>query len=115
MRYGYYVPKGKATNDRGFMTEVTLVTPLTAGANKLSGAGDSSSMHRVVLFDRLAEIAYEYLRQESEIFVEGELHTEEWEKYGLKQCRSYVIADELQIIKTFDLADEDDSSCVFPF
>ena len=55
--------------------------------------------HRVVLFDRLAEIAQEYLKKGSQIYVEGKLQTRSWEDdKGEKKYTTEVIARELTML-----------------
>ena len=50
--------------------------------------------HRVVIFGRLAEIAEQYLKKGSKIFVEGKLQTRDWEdKDGNKRYTTEVVAD----------------------
>ena len=55
--------------------------------------------HRVVLFNRLAEIAQEYLKKGSQIYVEGKLQTRSWEDdKGEKKYTTEVIARELTML-----------------
>ncbi len=55
--------------------------------------------HRVVVFGRLAEIAGEYLKKGSKIFVEGKLQTRDWEdSEGKKRYTTEVIAREMTML-----------------
>ena len=55
--------------------------------------------HRVVVFGRLAEIAEQYLKKGSKIFVEGKLQTRDWEdSEGKKRYTTEVIAREMTML-----------------
>jgi len=58
----------------------------------------STEWINIVCFKRLAEIASEYLRKGSKIFVEGSLRTQSWEKDGQKHYRTEIVARELQML-----------------
>jgi len=59
---------------------------------------ERTEWHNVVCFSRLAEIAGEYLRKGSKVYIEGSLRTSNWEKDGQKHYRTEVIARELQML-----------------
>lgn len=55
--------------------------------------------HRVVLYDRLAEIAGEYLKKGSSCYIEGRLKTRKWQdKEGIDRYTTEIIADQLQLL-----------------
>lgn len=55
--------------------------------------------HRVVLFARLAEIAEQYLKKGSKVFIEGKLQTRDWEDAeGKKRYTTEVIAREMTML-----------------
>jgi single-strand DNA-binding protein len=55
--------------------------------------------HRVSLFGRLAEIAAQYLRKGSQVYIEGRLRTRKWQdKSGADRYTTEIIADELQML-----------------
>ncbi len=55
--------------------------------------------HRVVIFGRLAEIAEQYLKKGSKIFVEGKLQTRDWEdSEGKKRYTTEVVAREMTML-----------------
>lgn len=81
---------------------------------------DYTEWHRVVLFGRLAEIARDYLRKGSKVFIEGRLRTYKWED-ETQQTRwsTNIIAEELTLLDARDSRqpqppDEDMESAV-PF
>ena len=80
---------------------VTNVSVATSKSWKDRDSGeqkDRTEWHRVVFFNRLAEIANEYLKKGSKIYVEGELRTREWEREGQKHYTTEVVANEMQML-----------------
>ena len=59
---------------------------------------ERTEWHNVVCFARLAEIAGEYLRKGSKVYIEGSLRTSSWEKDGQTNYRTEVIAREMQML-----------------
>lgn len=59
---------------------------------------ESTEWFRVTFFGRLAEIAAEYLKKGSQVYVEGKLKTEEYEKDGIKRYATKVIANEMKML-----------------
>ena len=59
---------------------------------------ERTEWHRVEFFGRLAEIAGEYLRKGRQVYIEGKLRTDEYEKDGVKRWSTKVIADEMQML-----------------
>ena len=59
---------------------------------------ERTEWHNVVCFARLAEIAGEYLRKGSKVYIEGSLRTSSWEADGQKKYRTEVNARELQML-----------------
>lgn len=49
--------------------------------------------HRVVMFGKVAEIAGEYCRKGSQVYIEGKLETREWEKDGVKRYTTEIKVD----------------------
>lgn len=54
---------------------------------------EKTEWHRVILFGKVAEIAGEYLRKGSQVYIEGKLQTREWEKDGIKRYSTEIIVD----------------------
>ncbi len=57
---------------------------------------ESVDYHNIVVFARQAEIAGQYLKKGSGVFVEGRLQTRSWDKDGAKQYRTEIVADRIQ-------------------
>lgn len=69
--------------------------------NKQTGEWqDATEWHRVVFFDRLAEVVGEYLRKGSQIYVEGRLQTRKWQDQQTSQDRwtTEIVANEMQML-----------------
>ena len=82
-----YLPNGNA------VTSLSLATS-EQWTDKQSGQRvERTEWHRVSLFGRLAEIAGEYLRKGSQVYVEGKLQTREWERDGIKRYTTEIIVD----------------------
>lgn len=82
-----YLPNGNA------VTNITLATS-DSWTDKQSGQKqERTEWHRVVFFGKLAEIAGEYLRKGSQVYVEGRLQTREWEKDGVKRYTTEIVVD----------------------
>ena len=82
-----YLPNGNA------VTNISLA-PSEQWTDKQSGQKvERTEWHRVVLFGKVAEIAGEYARKGSQIYIEGKLQTREWEKDGIKRYTTGVHVD----------------------
>ena len=55
-------------------------------------------MARVVFNGKLADVAGQYLRKGSQVYVEGSLKTRSWEKDGVKQYATEIRADQMQML-----------------
>jgi single-strand DNA-binding protein len=82
-----YLPNGNA------VTTLSLATS-EKWTDKQSGQPvEKTEWHRVCLFGKVAEIAGQYLRKGSQVYIEGKLQTREWEKDGIKRYTTEVIVD----------------------
>ena len=88
-----YMPSGSA---------VTNLRIATTEAWKDKQTGDQqerTEWHSVAMFGRLAEIAAEYLRKGSQVYVEGKLRTRKWQdKEGKDRYTTEIVADEMQML-----------------
>jgi single-strand DNA-binding protein len=68
--------------------------------DKTSGAQqEKTEWHSIALFGRLGEIAAEYLRKGSQVFIEGKLRTRKWQdKQGNDRYTTEIIADNMQML-----------------
>ena len=68
-----YMPSG------GAVTNITVATTDVWKDKETSAKQERTEWHRVVFFNRLAEIAGEYLKKGSKVFIEGSLRTRKWQ------------------------------------
>ena len=59
---------------------------------------EKTEWHRVVLWRRLAEIAGEYLKKGSKIYIEGQLQTRKWEQDGQTRYTTEIVARDMQFL-----------------
>jgi single-strand DNA-binding protein len=60
---------------------------------------EETEWHRVVFYDRLAEIAGEYLKKGRPVYVEGRLKTRKWQdKDGVEKYTTEIVADQMQLL-----------------
>ena len=60
---------------------------------------EETEWHRVVFYDRLAEIAGEYLKKGRSVYVEGRLKTRKWtDKEGVERYTTEIVADQMQML-----------------
>jgi single-strand DNA-binding protein len=88
-----YAPSGSA------ICNVTLATT-RSWKNKDSGERqEETEWHRIVFYDRLAEIAGEYLKKGKSVYVEGRLKTRKWtDKDGVEKYTTEIIAQEMTML-----------------
>jgi single-strand DNA-binding protein len=88
-----YMPDGAA------ITNASLATSF-AWTDKGSGEKkEETEWHRIVFRGRLAEIAGEYLKKGSQVYVEGRLRTRKWQdKEGRDRYTTEIVADAMQML-----------------
>jgi single-strand DNA-binding protein len=81
------------------VTNIRIATNET-WKDKASGAQqERTEWHSIAFFGRLGEIAAEYLRKGSQVFVEGKLRTRKWQdKQGNDRYTTEIIADNMQML-----------------
>jgi single-strand DNA-binding protein len=82
-----YMPNGNA------VTNLSLATSEQWTDKQTGQKVEKTEWHRVSLFGNVAEIAGEYLRKGSQVYIEGKLQTREWEKDGIKRYTTEIIVD----------------------
>ena len=83
-------------------TPVTTLSIATDESYKDKNTGQvvpKTEWHRVVVFNRLAEVAKDYLRKGSKVYIEGKLQTRKWQdQNGQDRYSTEIIANELQML-----------------
>jgi single-strand DNA-binding protein len=88
-----YMPSGSA------VTNVSIATSENWKDKESGEQKERTEWHRVVFFNRLAEIAGEYLRKGSKIYIEGRLQTRKWQdKSGMDRYTTEIVAGEMQML-----------------
>ena len=88
-----YMPSGSA------VTNMTVATNESWKDKQTGEQKDRTEWHKVAMFGRLAEIAAEYLRKGSQVYIEGKLRTRKWQgQDGQDRYTTEIIADEMQML-----------------
>ncbi len=88
-----YTPNGAA------ICNVTIATSRNWKDKNSGERMEETEWHRVVFYDRLAEIAGEYLKKGRPVYVEGRLKTRKWQdKDGVEKYTTEIIADQMQML-----------------
>ena len=88
-----YMPSGSA------VTNLSVATSETWKDKQTGEPKERTEWHKVVMFDRLAEIAAEYLRKGSQVYIEGKLQTRKWQdRDGNDRWTTEIRADEMQML-----------------
>jgi single-strand DNA-binding protein len=88
-----YMPSG------GAVTNISVATSESWKDKQTGQPQERTEWHRVVFFNRLAEIAGEYLRKGSKVYVEGSLRTRKWQdQSGQDRYSTEIVASEMQML-----------------
>ena len=88
-----YTPSGSA------VCNVTIATSRNWKSKDTGDKVEETEWHRVVFYDRLAEIAGEYLKKGRSVYVEGRLKTRKWQdKDGKDNYTTEVVAENMQML-----------------
>ncbi len=88
-----YTPSGAA------VCNVSVATTRNWKSREGGERQEETEWHRVVFYDRLAEIAGEYLKKGRPVYVEGRLKTRKWtDKEGKEQYTTEIIAEQMQLL-----------------
>ena len=88
-----YMPSG------GAVTNFNVATSESWRDRQTGEQQERTEWHRVVCFQRLAEIAGEYLRKGSKVYIEGRLQTRKWQdNQGQDRYTTEIVANEMQML-----------------
>jgi single-strand DNA-binding protein len=88
-----YMPSG------GAVTNISVATSETWKDKNTGQPQERTEWHRVVFFNRLGEIAGEYLKKGSKVYVEGALRTRKWQAQdGTDRYTTEIVASEMQML-----------------
>lgn len=93
-------PEVRYTPDGSAICNVSIATTSTWKDKSTGERREDTEWHRVVFYNRLAEIAGEYLRKGKSVYVEGRLKTRKWQdkETGADRYSTDIIADQMQML-----------------
>jgi len=86
------MPNGKS------VTNLSLATSESWKDRETGEAKDRTEWHRVVFYERLAEIVGQYVQSGSKIYIEGSLRTRKYEKAGVDHYTTEIVAGQLELL-----------------
>ncbi|MBX2810090.1 MAG: single-stranded DNA-binding protein [Cellvibrionaceae bacterium] len=88
-----YMPSG------GAVTNVSVATSESWKDKQTGQPQERTEWHRIVFFNRLAEVAGEYLKKGSQVYIEGSLRTRKWQDQGGQdRYTTEIVASEMQML-----------------
>ena len=92
-------PETRYTQSGGAITSIRIATSESWKDKQTGENQERTEWHRVKFFGKLAEIAGEYLRKGSQVYVEGSLRTDKYtDKDGIERFSTDIIANEMQML-----------------
>ena len=95
------MPNGNA------VANVSLATSETWKDKNTGDQQEKTEWHRVVFFNRLAEIVEQYVKKGTKLYIEGRLQTRSWEQDGVKRYTTEIVANEMQMLDSRGGASQD--------
>jgi single-strand DNA-binding protein len=92
-------PETRYTANGAAITNITVATSESWRDKQTGETQERTEWHRVVFFNRLAEIAGEYLRKGRQVYIEGSLRTRKWQgQDGQDRWTTEIVANEMQML-----------------
>lgn len=92
-------PETKYTAGGTAITNISIATSESWKDKQTGENQERTEWHRVVFFNRLAEVAGEYLRKGSQVYVEGKLRTRKWQdQNGQDRYTTEIVGNEMQML-----------------
>ncbi len=92
-------PEVRYTASGSAVANLALATSDTWRDRQTGEQQERTEWHRVVMFNRLGEIAGEYLRKGSKVYIEGRLQTRKWQdQNGQDRYTTEIVANEMQML-----------------
>ena len=92
-------PEVRYSPNGGAIANITIATSESWKDKNTGEQQEKTEWHRVVFFNRLAEIVGEYLKKGAKIYVEGRLQTRKWQdKDGQDRYTTEIVAGEMQML-----------------
>ena len=92
-------PETRYMPDGGAITNITVATSHQWKDKATGDKKEETEWHKIAFFGRLAEIAGEYLKKGSPVYIEGRLRTRKWQdKEGQDRYTTEIVADNMQML-----------------
>jgi len=92
-------PETRYTAGGAAITNIRIATSESWRDKQTGENQERTEWHRIVFFSRLAEIAGEYLRKGSQVYIEGKLQTRKWQdQSGQDRYTTEIVANEMQML-----------------
>lgn len=91
-------PEQKSLSGGGTVVNINIATSETWKDKSSGQPQEKTEWHRIVFFNRLAEIVAEYVKKGSKLYVEGALRTRSWEQDGVTKYATEIICSEMQML-----------------
>lgn len=96
-------PETRYTASGAAVTNIRLATGESWRDKQTGETQERTEWHRVVFFNRLAEIAGEYLRKGRQVYIEGSIRTRKWQdQEGQDRYTTEIVASEMQMLGSRD-------------
>jgi single-strand DNA-binding protein len=93
-------PEMRSTANGNYMTTISLATSDSWLDKQTNQWQERTEWHRVVLFGRIAEVAGQYLRKGSQVYIEGRLQTRKWQdQNGVDRYITEIIGSSMQMLE----------------
>ncbi len=104
-----YMPHG------GAITNISVATSESWKDKKTGEPQERTEWHRIIFFNKLAEIAGEYLHKGSKVYVEGKLTTRKWtDQSGQDKYITEILAREMQMLDSRSTGQHDQQGGNYP-
>ena len=105
-------PETRYTASGAAITNITVATSESWRDKQTGENQERTEWHRVVFFNRLAEIAGEYLRKGRQVYIEGSLRTRKWQgQDGSDRYSTEIVASEMQMLDSRGETQQSAAAC----
>ena len=91
-------PECRTMPNGNSVANISVATSESWKDKNTSEQQERTEWHRVVFFNRLAEIVEQYVKKGSKLYIEGRLQTRSWEQDGIKRYTTEIVANEVQML-----------------
>ncbi len=92
-------PEVRYSNNGAAIANISVATSDSWKDKNTGEKQERTEWHRIVMFNRLGEIAGEYLKKGSKVYIEGKLQTRKWQdQQGQDRYTTEIVADQMQML-----------------